>query len=247
VLKKLIKKEYNSIASSWRQKVWVHDSDFKNRIAKFANVRKDRTLLDVGIGAGDLTSLFRAKFITGVDISHAMLNECKKLHPDYKLILGDAEKLPFEDNSFDIVCCRNLLQNFDNPTRAFKEMVRVLKREGNLVVVETAVYESERKFPTRIVRVVEPFHPLSPSHEMLHKLFVSSDLRNVKQKVVGVHKKWLAKWSISKNASFKQRQKIYKVCENLPEWYKKKYKMKLFPNETEVESTLSFSILKGQK
>ncbi len=247
MLKKKIIYVYDTIAPNWRQKVWVHDTDFKNKIIRFANIHHDKTLLDVGIGAGDLAALFNVKSVTGVDISKSMLNECKKLHPNFKLVLGDAEKLPFEDDSFDVVCSRNLLQNFNNPTKAFKEMARVLKKRGRLIVVEAAVEENERSIPTKNVRVVEPFHPLFPSHKMLRKLFDDSGLRNIKQEIAGVHKKWLAKWSISKNASPEQRLKIYKACEKIPEWYKKKYKMKLFPEETEVESTLSFSLLKGQK
>jgi ubiquinone/menaquinone biosynthesis C-methylase UbiE len=247
MLKKLITNEYDSIAPSWRQKVWVNDSDFKNRIIKFAGIKNVGDLLDVGIGAGDLASLFNVKSITGIDISKAMLKECKKLHPNYNLILGDAEKLPFKNSSFDIVCCRNLLQNFNNPTRAFKEMFRVLKSGGNLIIIESAVYKVESEFPTAACRVVEPFHPLFPSHEELYKLFKNFHLRKIKQEVVGVHKKWLAKWQLSKKASSKQRLKIFKVCESYPEWYKKKYKIKLFPNEVEIESTLSFSFLKGQK
>ena len=245
--KKQIKDYYNKIAPDWRQKVWVQDTNFKKEIIKFANINPNSLLLDVGIGAGDLAALFKVKSVTGVDISKSMLKECKKLHPNYKLILGDAEKLPIKDNFFDVVCSRNLLQNFNNPTKAFNEMVRVLKKGGLLVVIEAAVDEYERDIPTKNVRVAEPFHPLFPSHEMLKKLFEKSHLKHIKQEVSGVHKKWLSKWCISKKASNAQKLKIYKLCEDIPSWYIQKYSMKLYPNELEVESTLSFSLLKGRK
>lgn len=247
MLKKLIKDEYDLIAPEWRQKVWVHDTNFKDKIVRFSNIGRINELLDVGIGAGDLASLFDADSVTGIDLSKSMLTECRRLHPKFKLILGDAENLPFEDNSFDAVCCRNLLQNFINPTKAFSEMVRVLKPKGKLVVVESAVYEVDRKYPTAACRVVEPFHPLFPSHEGLRKLFEKYNLRKINQEIFGVHKKWLARWQLSKGATAEQRLEILKVCENYPEWYKLKYDMKFFPEEVEVESTLSFSLLKGEK
>ena len=95
--------------------------------------------------------------------------------------------------------------------------------------------------------MVEPFHPLFFSHEFLHELFISCGVNNIEQVVGGVHKKWVDKWQKSKKATRKQREKIYEVCENYPAWYKKKYKMKFFPKELEVESTLTFSLLKGYK
>ena len=139
MLQKQIKKEYDSIARVWRSKVWVHDTDFKKKIIEFADLDQGAEILDVGIGVGDLSGLFNVKSVTGIDISKAMLKECKKQHPEFTLVLGDAKKLPFKDNSFDAVCCRNFLQNFENPKKPFREMLRVLKRGGKIVVVESSV------------------------------------------------------------------------------------------------------------
>jgi ubiquinone/menaquinone biosynthesis C-methylase UbiE len=94
-----------------------------------------------------------------------MLNECKKNNPNYKLICSDAKKLPFEDESFDVVMCRNFLQNFEDPSKPFKEMTRVLKKQGICIIVESAVYKEETQYPTIFCRVTEEYHPMFPSHE----------------------------------------------------------------------------------
>ena len=227
--------------------MWVNNSDFKQKIINFAKLKGDEKILDVGIGAGDLSGLFNSKEVTGIDFSKTMLSECKKLHPEFKLVLADAEKLPFSDEKFDVVCCRNFLQNFNDPSMAFGEMVRVTKTGGKIIVIESAVYENERAFPTDFCRIAEPFHPLFPSHESLFFLFTKNNIKKIKQMVVGVHKKWLTKWQLSKKTSEEEKIKGYRICENYPAWYKKSYKMKFFPEETEIESTLTFSFIKGEK
>lgn len=247
MIKQLIKKEYDNLGAQWREKVWVNDEDFQKEIIKFADVGGNERALDVGIGAGDLIGLLTVRRVTGVDISERMIAECRKLHPSYELLLGDAEHLPFADNLFDLVCCRNLLQNFLDPNLAFSEMFRVLKSGGKFLTIESAVYENERQFPTRFCRIIEPFYPLFPSHEMLKLLFDEYGLKNVSQEVHGVYRKWLAKWQKSKNASDEERRKGYEICKKYPEWYRKKHKFKFYPDELEIRSLLSFSFLKGYK
>lgn len=246
-MKSNIRTLYEKIADTWKSKVWVQSPDFNHKIACFAGLKGNENALDVGIGSGELESFLELKNVTGMDISKKMIDKCKNNHPTFKLLIGDAEKIPFKDNSFDFVFCRNLLQHFDNPHAAFCEMHRVTKKDGKIMVVESAVYEPERKYVTEIVRVAEPYHPLFPSHEQLRSLFEGLNMKNIEQHVGGLHKKWLAAWCDSKQAGEEQREKILHICEMLPGWYKKKYHLKMHKSEKEVESTLTFSFLKGHK
>jgi ubiquinone/menaquinone biosynthesis C-methylase UbiE len=164
-------KTYDKIASTWNKKVWVQSQEFNQRIISFADISGDEVSLDVGIGTGNLENFLMTRTVMGIDISKRMLEECRKNHPGIKLYYADAERLPFDDESFDFVYSRNLLQNFKDPEKAFEEMYRVLKVGGKIMIIEGAVYEKERAYPTNIVRVVEPHHPLFPSHEQLRNLF----------------------------------------------------------------------------
>lgn len=104
-----------------------------------------RTILDVATGTGDFAiealSLNPTK-IVGVDISEGMLDVGKRkikslgLEGKITLQLADSENLPFPDNSFDAVIVAFGVRNFENLDKGLKEMFRVMKPEGRLVVLE---------------------------------------------------------------------------------------------------------------
>ena len=73
------------------------------------------------------------------------------------LVQGDAHQLPFQDCSFDLVCCRNLLKHCSNPTMVTGEMHRVVKHEGRVLIVESCAFnEADREFMNRVIGVAEP-------------------------------------------------------------------------------------------
>lgn len=96
-----------------------------NFIRKNINLLKNNTLLEAGCGNGFFTYYF-AKLcnVTGLDFSKQML----KLNPHHKLVQGDVENLPFDDNSFDAAFCSDLLHHLENPKKAIKEMKRVARK-----------------------------------------------------------------------------------------------------------------------
>jgi len=101
-------------------------------------------VLDVATGTGDVAFTIRKKYqtdITGLDISVNMLEiakeKSKKLKiEDINFIEGDAENLPFEDNSFDKVVISYGLRNLGDCEKGIKEFHRVLKPNGKLGVLE---------------------------------------------------------------------------------------------------------------
>jgi len=107
-------------------------------IVKLANVSERDSVIDVGCGEGYMLSLLpKAKKIVGLDISKVALNRAKKFLQDRKeieLVLGDAQGLRFEDNSFDVAICSETLEHVPNPRAVIKELHRILKQNGNLVV-----------------------------------------------------------------------------------------------------------------
>jgi len=94
-------------------------------IKKNINLESKATLLDVGCGNGYFTLHFAKHYdVTGLDYSEVMLN----MNPYKKLVLGNAYKLPFSNDTFDIVFCSNLLHHLSSPWQAIEEMKRVSKR-----------------------------------------------------------------------------------------------------------------------
>ena len=96
-------------------------------------------LLDVAIGDGFYTSWLPEDWsIVGVDISTAQLAACQRRNAgrDLKLVLGEAEELPFHDGEFDAVLSNGAFNHFDDPEKALREMVRVSKPGAPIVIAD---------------------------------------------------------------------------------------------------------------
>ena len=103
-------------------------------------------ILDVATGTGDMAILLSRHLpqalITGVDISEGMLDVGRqkltrmKLDGRITLQAGDSEALPFSDDRYDAITVAFGVRNFENLENGLKEMCRVLKPGGKLVVLE---------------------------------------------------------------------------------------------------------------
>lgn len=110
-----------------------------------ANVKEGQQVLDIAGGTGDLAMAFAPKVgttgrVVHTDINEAMLREGRNRLIDAGVhlptLVCDAEKLPFPDASFDVVTVAFGLRNMTHKDAALKEMNRVLKPRGKLLVLE---------------------------------------------------------------------------------------------------------------
>jgi demethylmenaquinone methyltransferase/2-methoxy-6-polyprenyl-1,4-benzoquinol methylase len=129
------------------------DVKWRKKILKMIAAKNPNTILDIATGTGDLAILLSntdAKKIIGLDISAGMLEVGKQkianrnLSDKIEMILGDSEKMPFDDNAFDAVTVAFGIRNFENLEKGLTEILRVLKPNGIFVILETSVPE---KFP----------------------------------------------------------------------------------------------------
>ncbi len=121
----------------------------KKAIRMLKNDRTDH-ILDVATGTGDFAIealKLNPEKIIGIDISRGMLevgrNKINKLNLQSRIELqyGDSENLPFEDNKFDAVIVAFGVRNFENLESGLKEIFRVLKMGGKVVILEFSVPE----------------------------------------------------------------------------------------------------------
>jgi ubiquinone/menaquinone biosynthesis C-methylase UbiE len=96
-----------------------------------------RNILDVGCGTGGNLTLFNG-FVVGLDISPQALELARKRKPDAVLCRGEAENLPFKDESFDLVLALDLLEHLPDDIKGLSEMYRVLKKGGNALITVPA-------------------------------------------------------------------------------------------------------------
>jgi demethylmenaquinone methyltransferase/2-methoxy-6-polyprenyl-1,4-benzoquinol methylase len=129
------------------------DRGWRKRAIKLLSPIRPKYILDVATGTGDFAfqalSLNPDKVI-GVDISEGMLEEGRKkivkrnLASKIELGRGDSENLMFEENKFDAVTVGFGVRNFENLEKGLREIHRVIKPGGMLVVLE---FSRPKRFP----------------------------------------------------------------------------------------------------
>lgn len=136
---------YNLLADYYAQREKYWDNFEKGRVLPMLGNVKNKKILDVGAGTGRLAiRLAKAGAkVTALDISEAMLNKLKAISYKLKVVVGDAENLPFGDESFDIVIATFLAVHLKDPNRFFEEACRVLKQSGLFLITNI----NQRKAP----------------------------------------------------------------------------------------------------
>lgn len=127
---------YNLAAQFYDEKEKYLNSFEQSKIIPLLGNLTGKKVLDVGAGTGRL-SLFlanRGAAVTALDVSPKMLELVKKKNKNIQTIVGEAESLPFENDSFDIVSAAFLIVHLKDPRLFFDEVYRVLKDGGVFVV-----------------------------------------------------------------------------------------------------------------
>lgn len=131
------------------------DKLWRKKAIKMLVELKPKRILDIATGTGDfaLEALsLKPEEIIGMDISEGMLamgrEKMVKRKVDHiiSMRLGDSENLPFEDNYFDALTVGFGVRNFENLEKGLAEMLRVVRPEGKLLILE---FSKPKKFPVK--------------------------------------------------------------------------------------------------
>ena len=126
------------------------DKTWRKRALRYiTDLRGEGDVLDIACGTGDF-SIEIAKHgseldVTGLDLSEGMLDVMRQklakegLESRVRTMQGNAECMPFSCNSFDRVTIAFGIRNFEHREKALKEILRVLKPGGRLVILELSV------------------------------------------------------------------------------------------------------------
>lgn len=106
---------------------------------------REGNVLEVGVGTGKNLPYYPVvKNCVGIDLSEGMLNHAKKfaIKKNVKLVQADAQNLPFRDGYFDMVITTYVFCSVPNPEQGLNEIKRVLKPDGELLMLEHVLPES---------------------------------------------------------------------------------------------------------
>jgi len=153
-------------------------------------------VLVVGCGGGRELEYFIEveAIVVGVDFSRGMLNQAREkirsLKPNIEndtvlhlsLVQADAINLPFEDSAFDMVLCLSTLNYIPNYEHAIKEMHRVLKPQGKLII--TVINRLElAQLLRQACRYIKPWTGspslVKRSTRVFRKTFTLNEMRNI--------------------------------------------------------------------
>jgi len=122
----------NDLLSFGQSKRW------RKRVLKIINPTPGMKVLDIAAGPGSSSEpLYKAGAeVISLDFSQGMLEQGRKVRPYLTFLHGDALKLPFTENQFDLTTISFGLRNTQNFSLALKEAYRVTKIGGRMVIVE---------------------------------------------------------------------------------------------------------------
>ena len=161
----------------------IRNEEWLTRIVDMAQAGPTDTVLDVACGPGLLACAFArvTKHVTGIDATPKMLEQAKNLQRQMgleNLTWHEAEvpPLPYPDAHFTIVSTRFAFHHFLEPLAVLKEMRRVCRGGGRIVVVDSAPARDKADAFNRMERLRDPSHVRALPAEELLELFAAADL-----------------------------------------------------------------------
>ena len=152
-------------------------------IVNSASAGPEDTVLDVACGPGLLVCTFAqvVRHATGIDLTPAMLEQARKTQQEQGLTnitwnQGDVTKLPYPDAHFSIVSCRFVFHHLEDPLVVLREMARVSKSGGRIVVADMAPAPDKTDALNAEERLRDPSHVRAMPEQELRGLFTQAGL-----------------------------------------------------------------------
>jgi ubiquinone/menaquinone biosynthesis C-methylase UbiE len=126
---------YDGFAHLWDRHIAAPALEHYNLMIR-QHVKSGALVLDAGAGTGErMLALLRNSqpgMVVGLDASAGMLSVARSKIDDQRVrfVQGDITRLPFDDNTFDVVSCTWAVEILDDPRIAVQEFVRVIKPDG---------------------------------------------------------------------------------------------------------------------
>ncbi|MBT4511853.1 MAG: methyltransferase domain-containing protein [Chloroflexi bacterium] len=180
-IKRQVQENFGRQALSYNANCLLADEENLNAIIRMAGIMGSERVLDLATGTGFLAAALSkvAKDVVATDITLEMLQQTRpKTGDNTSFALADVEILPFEDDSFDVVTCRVALHHFTKPDEAFREIRRVCRPEGRIVIMDIVSSEdgARSEYHNKMERLRDSSHVKQYSRSELEGMLKTCDL-----------------------------------------------------------------------
>ena len=132
----LLAQEYSDLRKNKEKGGWFYNEylEMPTTLKMLGNVKKKK-ILDMGCGPGFYAKILseRGAIVKGIDFSSSLIEIARKEVPEAEFTLGNAEKLPYKSEEFEIVLSALMMDHLKSWDKALKEVKRVLKKRGLFV------------------------------------------------------------------------------------------------------------------
>ncbi len=180
----VIRTYFNQRADTWDELIAEKDTGKLERMVKRLDLEPGSTLLDVGTGTGVflpylLAMTGRNGRVVGLDVADRMLfRACDKgFHGEVHYVCGDIMAVPCPGAMFDSVVCYSSFPHFQDKPRAFREIYRVLKKGGRLLVCHTASRSHINGIHSQMPAVS---HDLIPEADEVRKMLFAAGFNEIR-------------------------------------------------------------------
>jgi ubiquinone/menaquinone biosynthesis C-methylase UbiE len=188
---KVVEREFTKQAERFSRSPAMRRKGGLEILPALAGVERSDRVLDVACGPGFVALEFakHARGVVGVDLTPEMLKKARALArrdgvANVTFRQADVHRLPFRGGSFDLVVTRASFHHFPGPGRALKEIVRVLKVNGRILISDnTSKNDPEKsRLQNRLEKLRDPSHVEMIPLKKWRALFNDAGLRVVKEK-----------------------------------------------------------------
>lgn len=157
----LIRERFGRQARAFARSPFQRDPDRLKRLIRFLEPRPGDRILDVACGPGIVTAaLARGGYAAiGIDLTETMVRQAGA-DDGCRYVVGDVMRLPFRAGAFDRVVCRNSFHHFDDPLSATRQMAKVVRPGGAVLVEDMRAPDdaARRDYHETVERLRDPAH-----------------------------------------------------------------------------------------
>ncbi len=223
---------------------WVKDKEILRIIEDLAGVGSEDLVLDVATGTGIIAEIFfrKAKAVVGLDFTQEMFKQAL-LRLNF-MVNAQAENLPFSDNAFDLVTCRQGLQ-FMDAFKAVSQMYRVCKPGGKIILVQlTALGDADKEYAFKIQMARQPVRENCFLEDNLAHLLKKSGCKRIKS-CPYFSEESINEWINNGALSQSRQEEIKRLYYEAPLSYKKTHGLKFVGDD--IIDKMKISIVCGYK